>query len=191
MNLLVCGDSFSYDHKIQHSWPTRLGQQHFVDNISQCGCGEYKIKLQLESKNLNDYDAILIFHTSPYRLHYKYPNRMHADNFHNWSDLIFSDVEHHRHDDPVAKVAHDYFVHIFDEDYYLYLHNLICRDIYQNTQAHRTFHFTAFDYSDLYRFDNQLNDLYSVWKHNPGSVNHLNENGHKEFFNHINRAISL
>ena len=32
MKLLLCGDSFSYDHGIDHSWPTRLSRVYQFDN---------------------------------------------------------------------------------------------------------------------------------------------------------------
>jgi hypothetical protein len=190
MRLLLCGDSFSYNHEIAHSWPTRLSRVHQIDNLSQCGCGEYKIKLQIASCDLSDYDAVLIFHTSPTRIHYNRPNTMHIDKFHAWSDLLFSDVEHHRHKNTVAQIAYDYFVNIFDADYYCYVHDLICADIDQKTKQHRTYHFTAFDYSDLYQFDNKLITLYNTWNANRGDVNHLTKSGHDEFFNQITSLLT-
>lgn len=189
MNLLICGDSFSYDHKVLHSWPTRLSQNHQVTNLSQCGCSEYKIKLQLSNQNLESYDAILIFHTSPNRIYYNSRNTMHNDNFHYESDLLFSDVEHHRHHDNIAKIAYDYFVNIFDAEFYRYIHDLICRDIDCQTKAYKVFHFTAFDYSDLYQFDNRLKSLYNIWKDHMGNVNHLNPTGHDMFLDTIYRTM--
>jgi hypothetical protein len=189
MKLLLCGDSFSYNHEIAYSWPTRLAQLYNVDNLSQCGCGEYKIKLQIESCNINNYDAVLIFHTSPNRVYCKQSNTMHADNFHQQSDLLFSDVEYHRHKDNLARVAYDYFLNIFDPVYYSYLHNLICLDIDRITKQHKTYHFTAFDYSKLYQFDSTLIDLYNIWNSHQGDVNHLNMLGHDKFFTKINNIL--
>lgn len=189
MKLLLCGDSFSYDHGIDHSWPTRLSRVHQIDNLSQCGCGEYKIRSQITSRDLSQYDAVLIFHTSPNRVHYGYPNTMHADQFHTSADLLFSDVEYHRHKNIVAQTAYDYFLNIFDPRYYCYVHDLICADIDQKTKSYRTYHFTAFDYSGLYQFDNNLIELYNTWNANRGDINHLNISGHHEFFNQINSLL--
>lgn len=191
MKLLLCGDSFSYDHKIEHTWPTRLSKIHTIDNLSQCGCGEYKIKLQLASRDPTKYDAILIFHTSPNRVYYNQTNTMHVDDFHQHSDLLFTDVEHHRHTNDLAQVAYDYFVNIFDSDYYSYIHNLICADIDQTTKQYKTYHFTAFDYTKLHQFDNKLVNLYNVWNKHQGDTNHLSLAGHNEFFKKIiNTMIS-
>ena len=189
MKLLVCGDSFSYDHRVDYSWPTRLSQIYKVDNLSQCGCSEYKIRLQIASRDLADYDAVLIFHTSPNRIYYNRPNTMHSDKFHKDSDLLFADVEHHRHTTSLAQTAYDYFLNIFDAEHYSYVHNLICADIDRETKQHKTHHFTAFDYSELYQFDNSLLDLYNIWNTNRGDVNHLGPVGHDEFFLKINSLL--
>ena len=190
MKLLVCGDSFSYNHQVDYSWPTKLSQIHKVDNLSQCGCGEYKIQLQIASRDLTDYDAILIFHTSPNRIYYNHPNTMHSDGFHKDSDLLFADVEHHRHKNSLAQTAYDYFLNIFDAEYYSYVHNLICANIDKDTKQYKTYHFTAFDYTKLYQFDNSLIDLYNIWYTNPGDVNHLAPAGHDEFFLQINSLLT-
>lgn len=189
MKLLLCGDSFSYDHTIEHTWPTRLSKIHTIDNLSQCGCGEYKIKLQLASCDLESYDGVLIFHTSPNRVYYNQLNIMHADNFHQQSDLLFTDVEHHRRTNKLAQIAYDYFVNIFDSDYYSYIHNLICTDIDRTTKQYNVYHFTAFDYTRLYQFNNKLVDLYNVWNHHQGNINHLSQTGHDEFFKKISNTI--
>jgi len=189
MKLLICGDSFSFDHGVEHSWPYQLAQQHQIKNLSQCGCGEYKIRMQLINENLSEYDAVLIFHTSPNRVYYPGPNTMHKDQFHDHCDLLFADVEQHRHTNKIASAAYDYFVNIFDMDYHCYIHNLICADIDNMTKPYRTYHFTAFDYAKLYKFDNRLVDLYNVWQANPGTVNHLNPNGHMKFFKEIVQQI--
>jgi len=133
---------------------------------------------------------VLIFHTSPNRIHYSHPNTMHSDSFHQNSDLLFADVEHHRHKNRLAQTAYDYFLNIFDTDYYSYVHNLICADIDKETKQHKTYHFTAFDYSKLYQFDNSLIDLYNTWSTNRGDVNHLCPEGHDKFFLKINSLLS-
>lgn len=190
MKILLCGDSFSYDHKIAHSWPTRLLMLHQVDNLSQCGCSEYKIKLQIQSQSVSDYDAVLIFHTSPYRIYLNRPSRLHINDSHKDADLLFADVEHHRHHNQLAQHAYDYFKHIFDADYYCYMHNLICSDIHQNTKSNNVHHFTAFDYSKLYQFDNTLTDLYNTWTSHQGDVNHLSPTGHDVFFETITGILA-
>jgi len=191
MKLLLCGDSFSYDHKLEHSWPTRLSQVHQVDNLSQCGCGEYKIRLQIASRNLDNYDAVMIFHTSPNRIYYNQLNKMYVDNYHGQADFLFTDVEHHRHSNKLAQTAYDYFVNIFDATYHSYVHNLICAEIDQITKPYCIYHFTAFDYSTLYQFDNNLIDLYNIWQANRGNINHLNPAGHQEFFKKITDTITI
>lgn len=115
---------------------------------------------------------------------------MHTDKYHDNSDLLFADVEHHRQTHDLARIAYDYFVNIFDIEYYSYIHNLICADIDNMTKQIKIYHFSSFDYSKLYQFDNSLIDLYNVWIANPGNVNHLNEIGHDKIFEIIKDLLS-
>jgi hypothetical protein len=184
MKLLIAGDSFSYNHSNDDSWPTKLSKLVSVTNLSQCGCGEYKIYKQLKSVNLLDFDKILIFHTSPNRLYVNH-NSLHSSTSHQNSDLLFTDVEDKKDQSILAKAAYDYFVNIFDTEYHSYVHNLICNDIHRLTYNLPTSHFTNFDYSDLYNFDNNLIDYYNIWTEHRGNINHYNKNGNDIIFNKI------
>jgi len=58
--VLICGDSFSADWTVKYSgqgWPNQIAQLANVTNLSQAGCGEYKIYLQLASADLDQYES--------------------------------------------------------------------------------------------------------------------------------------
>ena len=176
--LLICGDSFSYDFGNDSSWLTGLTDYH-VTNLSQAGCGEYKIYLQLKSAELSKFDQLILCHTSPNRLYIAQNSGLHQALSHKNSDLLFADVDSKKHQSMLARVAYEYFTNIFDVDYYNYIHNLICADIDHMTSNHRVLHVTSFDYSDLYQFNGKLLNLHNIWQTHPGSINHYSELGNQ------------
>ena len=98
MKVLICGDSFAADWTVKYTgkgWPNLIAENYTVTNLAQAGCSEYKIYLQLASANLDQYDAIIVSHTSPNRL----PVEVHPvhsnDPLHKNSDLIYTDLKGH------------------------------------------------------------------------------------------------
>jgi hypothetical protein len=189
MKLLICGDSFSYNHNNDLSWVTQLSSKFETTNLSQCGCGQYKIQQQLKSVDLNKFDKILISHGSSNRLYINQPYALHNDQPHKHSDLLFTDVEDKKDQNPLALTAYNYFVNIFDLEYYAYIHNLICQDIDQMTQGHCVVHTTHFDYTGLYNFNHNLIGFYNIWKQYPGDINHYNSLGNKIVYDRMVKIL--
>jgi len=181
-NILICGDSFSYDHDLTQSWVTKLKKLYSVTNLSQCGCSQYKIKLQLDSVDLSKFHAIIIFHTSPNRLYINKTYAITDAHSHENCDLLFSDVESKKNKSNLARIAYEYFVNIFDNDYYQYVHNLILADIDRLTQPYRVLHFTNFDYSQMHNFNNNLINFYDIFLKHRGNINHLDQQGNDMVF---------
>ena len=99
-NILIIGDSFAADWSTKYKdylgWPNLLAEQHTVTNLAQAGVSEYKIYKQLLSvKDLSVFDAVIVAHTSPYRV----PTRLHPvhfnDSLHKDADLIYADIAYH------------------------------------------------------------------------------------------------
>lgn len=189
MKLLICGDSFSFDHQHPQSWVTQLSSYADVVNLSQCGCSEYKIKQQLESIDVTEFDKIFVFHTSPSRLYLGQPNPLAVKSTHINSDLVFSDVEEKRYTHELARIAYEYYVNIYDKKYYEYVHSLICADIDSQTKHLDVVHFTNFDYTGLYNFGNNLINFYSVWAKNKGNINHYSVRGNKVLLEKILKLL--
>ena len=189
MKLLICGDSFSYDHGYEQSWVTMIKDTAQVTNLSQCGCGEYKIYKQLMSVDLSKFDKIIVSHGSPNRIYINQPHALRQTDTHKHSDLLFTDVEEKKNKDNLARVAYEYFVNIFDVEYYAYVHNLICRDIDELTSAVPTLHITHFDYSLLYDFNHKLVSFHDVWLKNKGNINHYNALGNNIVYNTIQELL--
>jgi hypothetical protein len=189
MKLLICGDSYGYNHRLLDSWVTKISELGEVTNLSQCGVSEYKILHQLLSVDLDKFEKILILHTSPNRVHVN-TNTFYSDSeTHKNCDLLFGDVESKKDTDFLANLAYNYFIHIFDLEYYSYIHNLICQDIDQRTKRLPVIHITAFDYTNLYQFDDRLIDFSDIASNHFGDINHLTKTGNMLLYDRLLKII--
>jgi isopropylmalate/homocitrate/citramalate synthase len=152
MKLLICGDSFAADWTVKYNdvgWPNMLANDYKITNLAQAGCGEYKIYKQLVSVNLDEYDAIIVSHTSPTRI-YINSHPVHAhDLLHKNSDLIYADIVEHAKSNKSLKPIVDYFENYFDLEYAMFVHTLLCEKIENHLTTFyalelRKFHFDPF-----------------------------------------------
>ena len=90
-SILLTGDSFSADKPDGNRFKFDLLSCDFhVVNLFT-GCSEYKIYKQLASADLDQFDHIVISHTSPYRLPVdKHP--VYRTGFRKDADVIYSDI---------------------------------------------------------------------------------------------------
>lgn len=174
--VLICGDSFAADWTVKYQgegWPNLLAKDYKVTNLAQAGCGEYKIYLQLKSVDLNLFDHIIVFHTSPNRLYTTHHPIHHNDPLHNNSDLIYNDVKEHG----LTSIV-EYFEKYFDVDQATFMHTLLCSHIESLLESYNVIHASGIDYTGLYQFNDmlQFNDI--VMKHR-GSINHCDDVGNR------------
>jgi hypothetical protein len=184
MRIGLFGDSFGYQTTNQpfKSWVDWLSQHAIIDNYCQSGVSEYKILEQLRLINLSQYDQIIITHTSPTRVFVRY-NPLHKDSeTHKNCDLLLSDIE--SKNDPFSQVCKNYFKYIFDIDYAIDIHNMICQEINNIVKNYKVIHITHFDYRQCYQFPNMI-DFYKLWVKNQGEVNHYNEFGNRQIYETI------
>lgn len=187
--ILIAGDSFSSAELANgFGWPCLLAKKHQVTNISAPGIGEYKILQRLQSQDLTSYDHVIVSHTSPNRVHCESnplypPNHVYAG-----SDLIFADVENKSKTDPAAEFVYEYFVRIFDPDYYLFVHRACCEKIDQLLTTKKTIHLTHFDWTGFYEFDPMLN-FYELWKENQGTYNHYTKLANQIIFQSLESQL--
>jgi hypothetical protein len=194
-NILICGDSFAADWCVKYpgaqGWPNRLAQEYTVNNLAQAGCSEYKIFKQLTSVNLDQYDWVIVSHTSPYRIPItKHPIHFH-DPLHKNSDLIYADIKEHSKDFPDLIAIVNYFEKYFDTEYANFMHNLICQQINQLliNSGIPYINLVHINWDNLYMFSNLLN-FEKLFNTQQGSVaNHYNQVGNQTVFLEIKKHI--
>lgn len=184
-NLLICGDSFSADWRTEQpdsqGWPTLLEDHFNVNNLSMRGCSEYRIVKQLESANIQDYDYVVISHTSPYRLYT--PNHPAYTNSttHYHADFMYNDVEAHSKQYPELNCVKEYFETFFDLEHAEFVHRLTLKHISAILEEHifvESLNIAHVDWSRLYQPTHML--LFSeTWKQHRGNVNHYNDAGNR------------
>ena len=189
MKILICGDSFAADWTVKYNgqgWPNLIAQEFDVTNLAQAGCSEYKIYKQLISQNLDDYDLIIVSHTSAYRWYIETPHPVHyADPLHKNSDLIFTDVEeHNKFRSGLTSILY-FFRKFYSLEYADFIHELISEKIYNITKDKRVLHLTHVDAS--YTF-NVIN-FSEVFRDYRGNMNHYTEIGNQIVFERIRKEI--
>lgn len=184
--ILITGDSFAADWTKKYDgvgWVNMLNNDFEVTNIAQAGVSEYKIHKQLLSQNISDYDYVLVSHTSPYRIpiieHPIHSN----DILHKDCDLIYSDIKEHL-ENPIAKMAVDFYENIFNPEYFIYVHNLIIKEIQTKypTALNITF-FNSFKNKNIHGFEH-------VFLKNKGVINHMNNRGNEIIYNKVKKLIN-
>lgn len=193
MKLLICGDSFAADWTVKYNdvgWPNMLANDYKITNLAQAGCGEYKIYKQLVSVNLDEYDAIIVSHTSPNRIYVK-SHPVHAnDVLHKNSDLIYTDIVEHSKSNKSLKPIVDYFENYFDLEYAIFVHTTICEKIEKHLTTFNgpVIHITNLPWDDLYYFKNML--LFEqLFKDRRGLMNHYDLAGNEIIYKKIKTTL--
>jgi hypothetical protein len=185
--ILICGDSFAADWTIKYpgeGWPNLLAKEYDVTNLAQAGCSEYRIHKQLSSVDLNLFDYILVFHTSPNRLYTSLHPVHSKDPLHSNSDLIYTDVKEHSKTNTELVPIVEYFEKHFDMEYAVFMHNLLCKQIEKNLEPYNVIHASGIDYEGLYQFSDMMQFNSTVLK-NRGTINHCNDTGNKIIYESI------
>ena len=183
--VLIIGDSFSSEQLSgDFGWPVLLKQDFTVTNLSSPGIGQYKILKKLQSVDLDDYDFVVISHTSPNRVHCE-SNPLYPDNhLYRFSDIIFADAESKFNQIPIAQDIVSYYKYIFDLDYYKFIHSSCCREIDQITNHSKVLHITHFDWIDLYQFNCMIN-FYKFWLDNRGDFAHYTKQANQTIYKQL------
>lgn len=187
--ILIAGDSFAALYPGARSgWPNLLSEIYTVKNIAEAGISEYKILKQIQSENLNQYDLVIVSHTSPSRVHIK-KHPIHSTILHKNCDLIFTDIESRNHwFNPKVLAAKLYFKYIFDDDYQTDIYSLIRKEINQLI----TVPYIALGHvpvvSEL-KIEKNFIDFSPMWPLYKGDVNHYNVVGNHEISKKLGKEI--
>jgi hypothetical protein len=194
--ILICGDSFAVDYSKMSDnpgWASFLTNDFSVTNRAQAGCSEYRILKQIQSENIEIYNAIIISHTSPNRVYInQHPIHKNSD-MHQNSDLLYNDVIYHVERDPENKImlaAKNYFENIFDLNYHEDLFFLISNQINEISKTKPCLHlFTLFDKNcnNFKHYLNLKNQFSIVASHS--NPNHYTPNTNLKIYNLIKNWI--
>ena len=183
--ILVIGDSFAADWTSKGlkypGWVNTLASMYSVTNLAQAGVGEYKILQQLKSVNLDDFDLVIVSHTSHSRIHSS--TSFHNTDLHSNCDLIFTDVI-----DNNLPEAEWFFKYVYDDEFYKYIYGILRKEIHSTIGATPCINIDSF-YERFCSQESNVIEISSLWRNNRGEVNHMNEQANKELFNKVNFHI--
>lgn len=189
IKILIAGDSFAALYPGERvGWPNLLNEIYNVKNIAEAGISEYKILKQIRSENLNQYDLVVVSHTSPSRVHIK-KHPIHSTQLHKNCDLIFTDIENRSHwFNRKLLAAKLFFKHIFDDEYQNDVYSLMRSEINRII----TVPYIAIGHipivSEL-KIEKNFLDFSSQWPLYKGNVNHYNILGNLEICRTLQKEI--
>jgi hypothetical protein len=192
--ILICGDSFSADWMKKtgnKGWPNLLADENHVVNLSQAGCGQYKIYKQLKKYDLAKFDCVIVSHTSPYRIHVNQHPIHHGDLLHHSCDLIYEDLTSHAGKSDEIRFFVDFFEKYFDLEHAVYIHGLICRDIESYLTAYngKVIHIRNIPWDGFYCFPDMLDNSDVFFSHR-GNSNHFSDEGNMIVYDRVIERIS-
>jgi hypothetical protein len=198
LNILLLGDSFAADWSVKYNqymgWPSLLAEHHNVTNLAQAGVSEYKIYKQVMSANLDNYDIVIVAHTSPYRV----PTRRHPvhykDNLHKHSDLLYSDISYHyrrlRHFfNYSVRAAYNFILYHYDEEYFITTYQLYREKINQLLANKKVIVISTLDAANDHATEKNILNFCELLSTEPGLINHYSESGNKIIFEQLTQEI--
>lgn len=199
MKILIIGDSFAADWSVKYTdypgWPELLAHEHDVTNMAQAGVSEYKILQQIESvADLDQFDLVIVAHTSPYRVHTRMHPVHHNDALHLSADLILSDIEYHAGKmqnwfNRGLKSALGFFHHHFDEKYYETVYTMFRERINQILAGKKVIVINNLPGNLKFVTEPIVLDFSSEWQENRGLINHFSDFGNRLIHEKINNII--
>lgn len=182
--ILIAGDSFAADWSKKYEvfgWVNMLSENFEVTNVAEAGVSEYKIYNQIEKINLNNFDKIIISHTSPFRIPVETHPLYRHDMLHHNCDLIYTDLKEKEELNEIKPII-NFFENYFHRDFFEFTHRLILKEIF--TKCPNAIHITFFE------SDNQdLINFYEIFSRYRGDANHLNPKGNKIVYEKIKELI--
>jgi hypothetical protein len=182
--ILIAGDSFAADWTKKYNgvgWVNMLEKDYEVTNVAEAGVSEYKIYRQLSNQKINNFDEIIISHTSAYRIPVEVHPIHSKDILHYNCDFIYSDIKEHKNN-PDVKCIVDLYEKYFHFEYAIFVHDLILKEI--KTLCPNAINITFFN-----SFNKNSIQLEDIFLENKGNINHLNEKGNIIIYNKIKKLI--
>ena len=190
IKILIAGDSFAAPWPFATlGWVNLLAHRYEVTNLAQAGVGEYKILKQIESVDVNDYECIIVSHTSPSRIHT--PNHpIHKKGFHEHCDLLYNDIaDRLSWFNPSLRTAQNWFEHHYDDQYQIDIYKLIRKQIDNLLSKKNYISITHTEISRDLSVESNNIDFSYLWKKERGTINHYTVDGNKIIFKQMRDII--
>jgi hypothetical protein len=202
MKILIVGDSFAADWTVKYSnnwgWPNQLAEQHDVVNLAQAGVGEYKILKQIQSvRNIQNYDCVIVSHTSPLRVNTRQHPVHHNDKLHHNADLMLNDVEYHytrwwRWLNPfnnALQTARNFFFYHFDEQYQNDIYTLLRKEINCLIGSVPCVVISNPSIDSLFITEDCVINIVEIQQKHSGLINHLSTDGNALVFDIVSKTL--
>lgn len=189
--VLICGDSFAADWTVKYpgiGWPNLLAKEFDVTNIAQAGCSEYKIYKQLIKENLDEYDVIIMSHTSALRIYIETEHPVHyADPLHKNSDLIFTDLEEHGKNRKDLQPILEYFTKFYSLEHAEFVYSMTLDKIFELLKDRKVIHVTNIQSNTTFPFE--VINFFDIFKKHRGLLNHFDDIGNQIVFEKVKKEI--
>ena len=184
MKILIVGDSFSVPRH-EDSWSVKLADIYDILNLSQAGCTEYHILKQLESISVDDFDLVIVCHTSPLRI-YVPAHPIHKTGPHKNAGLLLNDIEYHSNRirnifNRSLHAARNFIKYHYSEQYQLDIYNLIKNKISNIITKHKRIEMTWWEDDEF--------ELRKLRLTHPGTINHMTAEANQILLNQILEKI--
>ena len=179
MKILVAGDSFAAEWPGNDGWAKLLAQSHEVTNVAQAGCGEYKIFKQIQKANLDEYDCVIVSHTSPSRVHT--PNHpLHKQGLHKDCDLLWNDIDRTTFFNSSLSAAKGYFRYHYDDQYQCDIYALVRQQINTLLTNKQYISISHVEVARLFVVEDTHIDFSEFWDEHRGIQNHYSTTGNQK-----------
>ena len=171
--------------KIRQPFGWKMSQKKEFDgprsNINQI-C---KKKIVFTEEQLKDYDAVIVSHTSPSRVH-TLDHPLHKEGLHKDCDLLWTDIEDRTSlFNPSLKAAKGYFKYHYDDNYYQTIYSLLRKEINNLLSGKAYLSMSHVEVAKYFIHEDNHLDFSDFWKANRGTENHYTEQGNRKLFNII------
>lgn len=188
--ILIVGDSFSTVWPDGNTgWVNLLAKDYNVTNLSEAGIGEYKILKQLESVNVNNFDVVVVSHTSPSRIHTR-NHPLHKVGFRKNCDLILNDLEGHFNPFNINLfISKMFFRYHYDDEYQIDIYKMI-REKIKNIINTKYISISHVEIAADLAVEKYHVDFSTLWSKERGYVNHYTDAGNQIVYNTVKEMIN-
>jgi len=186
MNVAIIGHSFAADHK---GWPSMINVSE-KNIFAEKGVGEAKVFMQWQKIKNDNWDKVIVVHSTPTAIYTPYHPVHHAKKERSNSDWIKEDIEYHKERNEEIKLVYDYLTKYSDPYYEHLVFELFLDKLLEIPNGiHVTF---GEDMHKVYSDDwykKIPNNFNKTWILNQGKINHMDSEGNKQVAEQLSKLL--